>query len=313
MPDHALLQTDLALPGLRRGKVRDVYDLPDDRLLIVATDRISAFDVVMPTGIPGKGRLLTRLSTFWLEFAASRGLCRTHLLSTAVGDIPRSAFRAGGTTSEQLEGRITIARKARVVPIECVARGYIEGSGWKEYRERGSVCGVALPAGLVQCDRLPTPIFTPATKEEQGKHDENITFERAAELVGRPLMERLRDLTLALYGAAVEHARARGVIIADTKFEFGHAGGARGPGGAGEELILVDEALTPDSSRFWPADGYQPGRAQRSYDKQYLREWLESLVAAGRWNKQPPGPTLPPEIVEATLARYREAVERLTS
>lgn len=302
------MDTDLALPGLRRGKVRDVYDLPGDRLLLVATDRISAFDVVMPTPIPGKGKLLTALSTFWLRFAAESGIVRTHLISTSVDDVPASAFRPGGTTRDNLEGRITIARRARVVPIECVARGYLEGSGWKEYQATRSVCGVPLPAGLRQCDRLPTPIFTPATKEDVGRHDENITFERAAAIAGRAVMDRLREVTLSLYAAAGAHALARGVLIADTKFEFGLV-----PGGAGDELILVDEALTPDSSRFWPADGYEPGHAQRSFDKQYLREWLEGEVAAGRWNKQAPGPALPEAIVRATLDRYDEAVRRLTA
>lgn len=302
--NDALMETDLALPGLRRGKVRDIYDLPGDRLLIVATDRMSAFDVVMPTPIPGKGRLLTALSTFWLRFIEARGLCRTHLISGEVSDLPASAFKPGGTTREALVGRITIARRANVVPIECVARGYLEGSGWKEYRASGRVCGVALPAGLTQCSELPAPIFTPATKEAQGRHDENITFERACELVGADLMERLRAMTLAVYGAAAAHARARGIIIADTKFEFGTL-----PDGG---VILVDEALTPDSSRFWPADTYQPGRAQQSYDKQYLREWLEAEVAAGRWNKQAPGPVLPESVVMGTLTKYEEACERLT-
>lgn len=309
----ALYQTELALPGLRRGKVRDVYELTTTtptagggQLLIVATDRISAFDVVMPTPIPGKGRLLTALSSFWLRFIESQGICRTHLLSDDASDIPPSAFRAGGTTREQLVGRVTIARRARVVPIECVVRGYLEGSGWKEYRASGRVCGIALPKGLTQCDRLPEPIFTPATKEEQGRHDENISFERAGELVGHALMEKLRAVSLAIYAAAAGHALERGIIIADTKFEFGIVDG-------GGEPILIDEALTPDSSRFWPADGYQPGRAQRSFDKQYLREYLEGLVSSGNWNKQAPGPALPANIVEGTLAKYQEAKNRLTA
>ncbi|GJQ30734.1 MAG: phosphoribosylaminoimidazole-succinocarboxamide synthase [Phycisphaerae bacterium] len=310
MTIEPVLATDLDLPGLRRGKVRDVYDLPPDpatghpRLLIIATDRISAFDVVMPTPIPGKGQLLTSLSTFWLRFIEREGLGPTHLLSTNADDIPEAAFASAGTTRDQLRGRCTIARKARVIPIECVARGYLEGSGWKEYQATGHVCGLPLPPGLRQCDRLPEPIFTPATKEEQGKHDENIDFDRAASLVGRSLMEDLRRRTLAIYRAAAAHALARGIIIADTKFEFGLA-----PDGS---ILLIDEALTPDSSRFWPADTYTPGRAQRSFDKQYLREWLEEQVRAGHWNKTPPGPDLPAAIVDATLDRYREARDRLT-
>jgi phosphoribosylaminoimidazole-succinocarboxamide synthase len=304
---QGLLETRLNLPGPRRGKVRDVYELPDDsgeRLLIVATDRISAFDVVMPTPIAGKGRVLTRLSTFWLRFIEQAGICRTHLISDDVGHVPDAAFGVGGTPRDALADRIMIARRARVVPIECVVRGYLEGSGWKEYQAGGSVCGVALPKGLKQCDKLPEPIFTPATKEEQGRHDENISFDRACTLVGGPLMERLRDISLQIYTRAADHAAARGVIIADTKFEFGLEGDNPDP-------MLVDEALTPDSSRFWPAADYQPGRAQRSYDKQYLREYLETLVAKGEWNKQAPGPELPESITKATLEKYQEAAERL--
>jgi phosphoribosylaminoimidazole-succinocarboxamide synthase len=314
----ALLETSLQLPLVRRGKVRDVYDLapgmlgrsvPDaarGALLIVATDRISAFDVVMPTPIVGKGAVLTELSTFWLRFIESRGLARTHLISTDHSILPEGIFSPGGTTREQLAGRIMIARKARVVPIECVARGYLEGSGWKEYQQSQSVCGVALPAGLSQCSKLPLPIFTPATKEELGKHDENISFERAAAIAGQGLMEQLRDMTIAIYMAAAEHARLRGIIIADTKFEFGIPEGGTDP-------ILIDEALTPDSSRFWPADDYQPGRAQKSFDKQFLREYLETLVAKGAWNKQAPGPELPQDVVDRTIGKYREAMERLTA
>ena len=309
--ERPVLKTDLDLPGARRGKVRDVYDLPGTpgeapRLVIIATDRISAFDVVMPTPIPGKGRLLTALSTFWLRWIEQRGLCRTHLLSTDTDQIPASAF-TGTTVRADLEGRIMIARRCRVIPIECVVRGYLEGSGLKEYRATGSVCGVRLPPGLKQCDRLPEPIFTPATKEELGKHDENITFERACERVGRATMERLRSASLAVYQAAAAHARERGIIIADTKFEFGIAESA-----PGAEPILIDEVLTPDSSRFWPADTYQPGHAQTSYDKQYLREYLETLVTAGTWNKQAPGPELPPAVVEATRGKYAAAMESLT-
>ncbi|MDX2131940.1 MAG: phosphoribosylaminoimidazolesuccinocarboxamide synthase [Planctomycetota bacterium] len=325
-----LAAADLLLPGLRRGKVRDVFDLPPDpatgdpRLLIVATDRISAFDVVMPTPIPGKGALLTEMAAFWLAFVRARGLCRTHLLSTDAADVPDSAFRPGGTTRDDLRGRVMIVRRARVVPIECVARGYIEGSGWKDYQRTGAICGVALPPGLRQCDALPRPIFTPATKEAFGRHDENIDFDRACAIAGRPLMEHLRGVTLAIYTEAAAYARDRGIIIADTKFEFGFesasdSGPAAIGGGADDpraamppaSIMLVDEALTPDSSRFWPLAGYEPGRPQRSFDKQYLREYLERLVASGAWNKQSPGPELPDEIVRATLDRYREARDRL--
>lgn len=313
----ALFNTNLNLPGARRGKVRDVYRLPParagepDRLVIIATDRISAFDVVMPTPIPGKGRLLTELSTWWLKFISARGIVATHLVSTDPAEIPGSAFRPGFDPGV-LAGRTTIARLAPVIPIECVVRGYLEGSGWKEYCATGSVCGVKLPAGLRQCDRLPEPIFTPATKEEQGRHDENISFEKACEVAGRERMTWLREKSLAIYRAASEHALSRGIIIADTKFEFGLP--AAGPGDAPDpaaEPILIDEALTPDSSRFWPADTYKPGGPQKSFDKQYLREHLERLVAKGQWNKQAPGPSLPAEIVEATLARYTEARDRL--
>ncbi|MCC6428473.1 MAG: phosphoribosylaminoimidazolesuccinocarboxamide synthase [Phycisphaerales bacterium] len=311
--EPAVLATDLSLAGRRAGKVRDVYELPGQagsppRLLIVATDRISAFDVVMPTPIPGKGRLLTELAVFWLKFIEERGICKTHLISTDEGQVPASAFQ-GHVTRQDLAGRTTVARRCRVVPIECVVRGYMEGSGWKEYQQTQSICGVPLPAGLRQCDKLPEPIFTPATKEEGGKHDENISFDRACELAGRPLMESLRDKSLEIYRAASQHAQDRGVIIADTKFEFGIPIN-------GEEKaqpILIDEALTPDSSRFWPADGYQPGRAQSSYDKQYLREYLQSLVDGGKWNKQSPGPTLPERIVDATRAKYAQARDLLVS
>lgn len=307
------------LPLLRRGKVRDVYELPsgwdgragESALLMVASDRISAFDVIMPTPIDGKGKLLTQMATFWFEFIRSRGICETHVISTSVGDLPAALAPAGSAQRAWLDGRITICRRCEVIPIECVVRGYLEGSGWKEYQASGSVCGVALPKGLRQCDRLPQPIFTPATKAAEG-HDENISFEHAADLVGLDTMTVLRDLSLAIYNAAAEHARARGIIIADTKFEFGFPLGAKEKlGRVWTQPMIIDEALTPDSSRFWPVDGYEPGRAQKSYDKQFLREYLETLVAAGKWNKTPPGPQLPREVVEGTLAKYREAVERL--
>ncbi|HEX2838842.1 MAG TPA: phosphoribosylaminoimidazolesuccinocarboxamide synthase [Phycisphaerales bacterium] len=318
--DRPLLESNLALPGRRAGKVRDIYELPDDlatlpergtpALLLVASDRISAFDVVMPTPIPGKGRLLTVLSVFWLRFIEKQGICATHLLATEHHRLADRAFKPGGTVRDDLAGRIMICRRTRVVPIECVVRGYLEGSGWKEYQASGSVCGVTLPAGLRQCDKLPQPIFTPATKEDVGKHDENISFDRACTIVGRPLMETLRTVSLAIYEAASAHARARGIIIADTKFEFGIP--IEGKSDSTDQApILIDEALTPDSSRFWPVDGYAPGGPQKSFDKQFLREYLESLVAAGSWNKQAPGPRLPDDITAATLAKYREARDRL--
>ncbi|MBU3729063.1 MAG: phosphoribosylaminoimidazolesuccinocarboxamide synthase [Phycisphaerales bacterium] len=299
--------TQLPLPGRRQGKVRDLYQLEPDRegprLLVVATDRVSAFDVVMPSGIPGKGRMLTAMSAAWFGLLRSRGIVRDHVLSLEVPDIGiPDAVRAC------LEGRVMVCRAASVVPIECVARGYLAGSGWAEYRERGTVCGMPLPAGLRECDRLPEPIFSPATKADVG-HDENISFDRACELVGGPLMERLRDLTLRIYRVAADHAASRGLLLADTKFEFGHA---LGPDGAPSDgLMLVDEVLTPDSSRYWPAEEYAPGRDQPSFDKQFLRNYLLGLVSKGLWRKEPPGPLLPAQVVEGTRARYLEALDRL--
>lgn len=311
-PFSPVLTTDLRLPGRRAGKVRDVYELPSvggeaGKLLIVATDRISAFDVVMPSPIPGKGKLLTDLAVFWLRFIESRKIARTHLVGTDPAVVPDSAF-GGTTTREDLAGRTMIARKCRVVPIECVVRGYLEGSGWKEYRETRSVCGVKLPPGLRQCDRLAEPIFTPATKEEQGRHDENVSFDRACEVVGKGLMEKLREQSLAIYAAASAHALGRGIIIADTKFEFGIPLDEDG----GTDPIVIDEVLTPDSSRFWPLDKYSPGGPQKSFDKQFLREYLEGLVAKGAWNKQAPGPDLPSEVIAGTLEKYMQARDRLT-
>lgn len=311
----SLFESRLNLPARRQGKVRDLYRIPATptepaRVLMVASDRLSAFDVVLPTPIPGKGKLLSEMAAFWLRFIESTGLARTHLLSTDVADLPDQAFGQGTTPRDHLAGRITIGRLCNVIPIECVVRGYLEGSGYKDYIATGKVCGITLPANLRQCDRLPTPLYTPATKEEQGKHDENISFEEAAARVGLPLMQRLRDVSLAIYAAASAHALSRGIIIADTKFEFGIPADESG-NPIGTEPIVIDEALTPDSSRFWPADTYQPGRAQASYDKQFVREYLETLVHSGAWNKQAPGPELPPAIVEGTLARYREARDRL--
>ena len=287
----ALLQSTLPLP-VRRGKVRDVYDLGDS-LLIVATDRISAYDVVMPNGIPDKGRILTALSLFWFE-RFGRDF-ENHLIATDVNKYPEKLRQY----ASQLTGRSMLVKKAKVVPIECVARGYLAGSGWKEYQKTQTVCGVRLPAGLRQCDKLPQAIFTPATKEEEG-HDINISYEEMVTRVGRDISATLRDRTLSLYNQAAEYAATRGVIIADTKFEFGQLPDGR--------LILIDEVLTPDSSRFWPADEYSPGRDQPSFDKQFVRNYLE----AQPWDKTPPAPRLPDEVVEGTRKRYLEAYEKLT-
>ncbi|HZA61148.1 MAG TPA: phosphoribosylaminoimidazolesuccinocarboxamide synthase [Actinomycetota bacterium] len=275
-----------------QGKVRDIYDAGEDHLLMVASDRISAFDVVLPNPIPDKGRVLTGLSLFW--FDRTKDLVGNHLVSTEPNDFP-GEFREH---RDELAGRSMLVRKARMLPIECVARGYLSGSGWKEYRAAGTVCGIRLPGGLVESDRLPEPIFTPATKAETG-HDENITLERAAQIVGEGLAQRCKELTLSLYGFARDVAAERGIILADTKFEFGFAG---------EELILCDEVLTPDSSRFWPADRYAAGGAQPSFDKQYVRDWLD----ASGWDHEPPPPELPHDVVENTRARYVEAYERVT-
>jgi phosphoribosylaminoimidazole-succinocarboxamide synthase len=291
----ALLESQIPGVPVRRGKVRDVYDL-GDKLLLVATDRISAFDWVMPTGIPDKGRILTQLSAFWFDLLQ----VPSHLLSTDIDslDLPPGADR------QTLAGRSTIVKKCRVVPIECVVRGYLEGSGLKEYRHNGAVCGVTLPAGLQQCSKLPEDIFTPATKEESG-HDQNITFGQMVEIIGREVSTELKQRSLEIYRRAAEHALARGIIIADTKFEFGWIKSASGDS---DDLILIDEVLTPDSSRFWPADQYQAGRAQPSFDKQYLREYLETTG----WDKNSQPPELPQEIVDATRKKYAEAFQKLT-
>ena len=277
---------------LRRGKVRDVYKAEGDSLVIVASDRISAFDVVLEPGVPGKGAVLTQLSNFW--FATLREIVPNHLLATRLEDLP-----APFSGELALALRSCLVRSLRIVPVECVVRGFIVGSGWKEYGERGSVCGVRLPAGLRQADRLPAPIFTPSTKAEVG-HDENISFDQVVGLAGGELAERLRSVSLALYARAAALAEARGIIIADTKFEFGLD--ERG------DLVWADEALTPDSSRFWPADAYRPGGNPPSFDKQFVRDWLE----ASNWNKQPPAPMLPPDVVARTQALYLEAYRRLT-
>jgi len=292
MLDTVILHTEL--PGIKKhaqGKVRDVYAV-DGRLLIIATDRISAFDYILPTGIPGKGQVLTQLSIFWFDFL--RDVTPTHFLTANVDEYPAALrpFRA------QLEGRSMLVKQAQMVEIECVARGYLAGSGWKEYQAHGTVCGIPLPAGLPESGRLPQPIFTPSTKAQTG-HDENISFETMGSLVGADLAARLRDLTLQIYSRAAAYAETKGVIIADTKFEFGFVD---------DELVLGDEVLTPDSSRFWPADSYHAGGAQFSYDKQYVRDYLESI----HWDKKPPAPPLPDHVAGQTSDKYRQAYQVLT-
>ncbi len=291
--NNVLLRTDFAdLELYASGKVRDLYRVDNEHLLFVATDRISAFDYVLASGIPDKGHVLTQLSLFWFDFL--KDLCPNHLATANVAEYPASVRRH----ADVLRGRSMLVVTADMVPVECVARGYLSGSGWKEYKQSGGVCGIRLPAGLHESDKLPEPIFTPATKAASG-HDENISFERMAQIVGQDLASRLRDLTLSLYTRAADYARERGIIIADTKFEFGitQAG-----------ITLADEVLTPDSSRFWPAETYSPGKAQESFDKQYVRDYLEGI----HWNKQPPAPALPDEVQRRTSEKYREAYRRLT-
>lgn len=285
------IQTDLrGLTLLRRGKVRDVYEY-EDKLLLVATDRISAFDVVLPTPIPMKGAVLTQLSRFW--FGIMKDLVPNHLISAAAEEFPAPLKKH----RHVLRLRTMLCLKADMVPVECVARGYLAGSGWMEYRQTGSVCGIRLPEGLRECDRLPEPIFTPATKAESG-HDENISLDQAAKIVGRDRIEKLKDLTLGIYRRAAEYALQRGIIIADAKFEFGMNEG---------RIILCDEVLTPDASRFWPSDSYAPGRPQPSFDKQYVRDYLEEI----RFNKRPPAPELPDSVVKNTTSKYLRAYELL--
>jgi phosphoribosylaminoimidazole-succinocarboxamide synthase len=304
-----ILNTELeGLTLHRRGKVRDVYEI-DDRLLIVATDRISAFDYVLGSGIPDKGKVLTQLSGFWFERMGD--LVPHHLISMDVQAFPVPARRH----ADQLHGRTMLVRKTDPVPIECVARGYLSGSGWKEYQQTGHVCGIALPSGLRESDRLPEPIFTPATKAESG-HDVNISEEEAGRLVGADLVSRLKQLTLEIYRRGVAHAESKGIIIADTKFEFGLAPAspnssrrsAEGAKADGSDIVLIDEVLTPDSSRFWPRDQYEPGHGQPSFDKQYVRDYLEAI----KWNKQPPVPSLPDDVIRRTREKYVEAYRLLT-
>ncbi len=288
---------ETALEGLKlagRGKVRDIYAL-GDHLLIVATDRISAFDYVLGSGIPDKGKVLTQISAFW--FGLTAGIVPNHLVSIDVHAFPPAARPHAAV----LEGRTMFVRKAKTVPIECVVRGYLAGSGWSEYRKTGRVCGIELPPGLRESDKLPSPIFTPATKAESG-HDENISFEEAGRLVGADLMSRLRDFSIRLYQRGADHAEAHGIILADTKFEFGLVD--NNP----DNVLLIDEILTPDSSRFWPMDQYEPGHGQPSFDKQFVRDYLEQI----KWNKQPPVPSLPAAVVERTREKYLEAFKRLT-
>ncbi len=297
----AIVSTDLPLLNRRRGKVRDLYDMTltdgSAGVLIVATDRVSVFDVGLANGIPGKGLLLTQISKFWFDFFSDDLV--HHLVSIDPADIP-------GVSDEQrssLVGRTMICRKTSVVPIECVVRGYLTGSGYKDYQRTGEICGIELPPGMINSDRITEPVFTPSTKAGKG-HDENISYEAACNLVGTELMNQIRDLSMSIYEKGAGYALERGIIIADTKFEFGL--------GVDGELVLIDEVLTPDSSRFWPADDWQPGREQESFDKQFVRNYTETLVASGEWNKEYPGPVLPDDIIKNTISRYEEALRRLT-
>lgn len=290
---NALLKTNLGeIPLLGRGKVRDLYAV-GDALLMVASDRISAFDHVLATGIPGKGKILTQISLFWFELL--KDVIPNHLIATSVSEFPAELH----PYADQLEGRSMLVKRAAMFPVECVARGYLAGSGWKEYQVSGTVCGIPLPAGLLDGSQLPQPIFTPATKSQDGSHDENISFEATAKVVGEADAAALRDLTLKIYGKAHAHAKSCGLILADTKFEFGRVG---------NEIILADEVLTPDSSRFWEGSAWKPGGAQMSFDKQFVRDYLESI----HWKKQAPAPALPPDVAERTQAKYLEAYRRLT-
>ena len=290
----SLYQSDLkSLPLVYRGKVRDVYGIGADKLLIVTTDRLSAFDVILPEPIPGKGAVLTAVSNFW--FARMRGIIPNHLV-----DLPLEQVLPDPAERAQVEGRAIVVRKLKALPVEAIVRGYLIGTGWKDYQKTGAVCGIALPAGLRMADRLPEPIFTPSTKAEVGIHDENIDFAQAAKILGNDIAEQVRDVSLRIYKEAAAYALERGIIIADTKFEFGLD--------ENNQLVLIDEALTPDSSRFWPVDQYQPGVSPPSFDKQFVRDYLETLD----WDKTPPGPKLPQDVIDKTAEKYREAQRRLT-
>jgi len=293
MPE-TLYQSDIKSLRLRhRGKVRDIYDIDDGHMLIVTTDRLSAFDVVLPDPIPGKGALLTAMSNFWFQ--------RTrHIIPNQLVDMPLEKVLKDPAERKQVEGRAIVVRKLKALPVEAIVRGYLVGSGWKEYQKSGTVCGIKLPAGLTEADKLPEPIFTPSTKAAVGHHDENISFEKAAEILGKDIAGKVKSATLAIYKDCAQYALTRGIIIADTKVEFGLDENGT--------LTLIDEVLTPDSSRFWPADSYKPGANPPSYDKQYVRDYLESLG----WNKKPPAPKLPPEVIAKTAEKYREALTRLT-
>ncbi|HEY4717142.1 MAG TPA: phosphoribosylaminoimidazolesuccinocarboxamide synthase [bacterium] len=293
MKNEVLLQSNLrGIKMPKHGKVRDIYEL-EDKLLIIATDRISAFDVILPNGIPQKGSVLTQLSKFW--FDKFKNIVRNHLISTDISDLPDRLKKEG----EKMAGRFMLVRKAEPLPVECVVRGYLSGSGWSDYKETGTVCGIKLPPGLKESDRLKEPIFTPATKADLGAHDENIGFNSVKKNVGEKTAEKIKELSMKIYSEAREYAENRGIIIADTKFEFGIVDG---------EIILIDEALTPDSSRFWPMDEYKPGGAQKSFDKQFVRDYLISI----NFNRKPPAPELPPDIVQKTMEKYLEAYRRLT-
>jgi phosphoribosylaminoimidazole-succinocarboxamide synthase len=290
-----MLESNLSsLKRIHQGKVRDIYEIDDRHMLIVTTDRLSAFDVVLPDPIPGKGSVLTRISQFWFDKTR-------HIVPNHTTDYPLERAVPDAAERAAIADRSTVVKRLRALPIEAVVRGYLIGSGWRDYQQTGSVCGIALPPGLRQAERLPEPLFTPATKAEVGAHDENIAFDEVVKLVGREVAEQVRATALALYTFAAAHARARGIIIADTKFEFGLDDDGR--------LTLIDEALTPDSSRFWPMDTYQPGTSPQSFDKQFVRDYLETL----NWDKRAPGPKLPPEIIQQTAAKYAEALHRLTS